>query len=239
MGAVAVLGAALTAAMPAVGNVEVAEAMSAWVPEFCGRGEFAKYGKLTDKQVRKLAALCYIEGGDANGAADVASIMANRYELYGKKKYKNLYKYVRSSGWWFLASEMDEEKAPAKAIAVVSAVLKDGKRTLPGFIDEYDRLGDIKSLSNGKSPMKRKSYSKGVKVGERAGTGGKPREPREGPVTIWSRGSCTLRHKTAYSAGINGGYSPRSAGRARGGPPRCAGAHPPACAPARQRTSRT
>lgn len=164
MGAVAVLGAALAAAMPAVGNVEVAEAKSAWVPEFCGRGEFAKYGKLADKQVRKLAALCYIEGGDANGAADVASIMANRYELYGKKKYKNLYKYVRSSGWWFLASEMDEEKAPAKVIAVVSAVLKDGKRTLPGFIDEYDRLGDIKSLSNGKSPMKRKSYSKGVKV---------------------------------------------------------------------------
>lgn len=164
MGAVAVLGAALAAAMPAVGGVEAAEAKSAWAPEFCGRGEFAKYGKLTDKQVRKLAALCYTEGGDANGAADVASIMANRYELYGRK-HKNLYKYVRNGGWWPLASaEMDEGKAPAKVIAVVSAVLKDGKRTLPCFIDEYDRLGDIKSLSNSKSPMKRKSYSKGVKV---------------------------------------------------------------------------
>ena len=162
---IAFLGAALATVMPASGAIKIADAKtkakSVWTPKFTGKGSFKKYTKLTNEQVSKIASLCYSEAGNVKGSAYIASIMANRYELYGSG-YKNLYSYVRESGWWAqAANRMDNMEATAKVEAVVDAILKTGKRTLPGFIDEYDIVEDIAYISGG-APRQRFTYDKGV-----------------------------------------------------------------------------
>ena len=120
--------------------------------------QFIKY-ELTQDQLEKIASLCYYEQGTAEGAAAEASLIANLFEIKGSSYgsgANGLYNYVRTSGWFASASShMDAKSASDEIIAAVKSVLVDGKRTLPGYIDEHDCIscsrggaGDITSVTN-------------------------------------------------------------------------------------------
>ena len=117
----------------------------------CVANAFTKYN-LTDDQVAQLASLAYQEQGTIKGAAAEASLMANLFEKNGRKYgegAEGLYNYVRNSGWFAYASKhMDARKASSEVIAAVKSVLVDGKRTLPGYIDEHDWINDLSNVSN-------------------------------------------------------------------------------------------
>lgn len=109
---------------------------------------YKKYD-LTDDEIKQIASLCMQEQGSLNGAKAEASIMANLYELSNNDKYKNLYDYVRNSGWFANSGKfMDRKNASDEIIEGVKSVLVDGKRTLPLFVNEHDCLSDIRSVSN-------------------------------------------------------------------------------------------
>ena len=132
------------------------------------KAEFHKYTDLSQSQLIGLAYLCYREQGTPKGAAAEASLIANRYELYGHKKYSSIYTYARNSGWWAHSKSFTSHKSvKEKFLSAVKAVLVDGRRTLPKYVDEHDYMGDIKSVSNnGKSISKRSrgSYIPNVTV---------------------------------------------------------------------------
>lgn len=107
--------------------------------------EFKKYDDLSDEELKEIASLCRVEQTTPEGAAYEATLIANRYELHNGKSYGNLYDYVRDCKWFDEAydhlhrtSELHDDVG-----AAVRAVLVDGKRVLPAYIDEHDRLDDI------------------------------------------------------------------------------------------------
>lgn len=121
-----------------------------------GQGNFATY-TLSDSQLSAIASLAQQEQGSAKGASAEASLMANRFELYGSSYgsgAEGLINYVRKSGWFANAgTHMDRNSASDEIKAAVKAVLVDGKRTLPGYIDEHDCLSDISSATNNGSSI--------------------------------------------------------------------------------------
>lgn len=114
-----------------------------------GVGDFTKYD-LSDEEIMKLARLCRQEQGSNKGIAAEASIMANLYESPRGSKYNSLYDYVRNCGWFAKAAHhMDNGSASDDQIKIVKAVLKDGKRVLPKYVDEHDWFpNDIASAKN-------------------------------------------------------------------------------------------
>ena len=119
--------------------------------------EFTKY-QLTDQELTALTAVAFSEQGwdEPRGASVEASLMANLFELQhngsfnGQTGGTGLYNMVKYSGWFAEVSKYidsgckydynpgnyspvtEEEKA------VVRSVLVDGKRTIPGYVDEHD-----------------------------------------------------------------------------------------------------
>ena len=110
-------------------------------------GIFRTYD-LSDTELLKIARLCQQEQGTARGAAAEASLMANLYEKQGGR-FSSLYEYVRNCGWWANSAHfMDYGSASDAVVNAVSIVLREGKRTLPGYVDEHDCFSDIASVSN-------------------------------------------------------------------------------------------
>lgn len=104
--------------------------------------EGKKYN-LTESQLKSIAYLCQREQGSAKGAAAEASLMANRFELYGKSfgtATDGLYNYIKNSGWWASSKKyMENPDEPTNSIlTAVHEVLVLGKRTLPLYVDEHD-----------------------------------------------------------------------------------------------------
>ena len=110
---------------------------------------FIKY-ELTDQELTGLTAVAYSEQGWGNdeGAAAEASIMANLYELHYSKSYSSLYSFVASGKWFDRADTFIDsgykydydghyEPVTEEEKAIVKSVLVDGKRTLPGYVDEH------------------------------------------------------------------------------------------------------
>lgn len=119
-------------------------------PFRCVAEEFPKYN-LTEDQLKAIASQAYHEQGTPKGAAAEASLMANRFELYGSSfgtGADGLYSYVRDSGW-FAHSEtnMDSYDAPDDVVEAVRDVLVNGKRTLPAYVDEHDCISDLTSVT--------------------------------------------------------------------------------------------
>lgn len=117
-----------------------------------GQGNFVKYD-LSDSQLKGLTSLCIQEQGTVDGAAAEASLMANLFELQGGtfgSGADGLYSYVRNSKWFSnAATYMDNpSRVTDEYLRAVKSVLVDGKRTLPGYIDEHDYLGDIAYVEN-------------------------------------------------------------------------------------------
>lgn len=96
---------------------------------------------LTDVELRGIANVCQHEQGTPEGAAAEASLMANRFELFGVP-YANLFKYVENSGWWGKERAKEHINNPSGAreeiVDAVKEVLVHGKRTLPLYVDEHD-----------------------------------------------------------------------------------------------------
>jgi uncharacterized protein YjdB len=121
---------------------------------------FHKYTDLTETQLKGLARLCQQEQGTAKGAAAEASLMANHMDLRqgNAKKYsingQGLYDYVRYGKWFAHAAKwMDKQDPRADVLEAVRKVLVEGKRTLPGYINEHDCFSDISSATNNGSAI--------------------------------------------------------------------------------------
>lgn len=111
---------------------------------------FRKYN-LSESQLRGIAALCEEEQGSAKGAASEASLLANRFELYGASKgHKTIWDTASSS--WFASksrARLYAQNPSASVLEAVRDVLINGNRKLPNYIDEHDYVGDIGRISTG------------------------------------------------------------------------------------------
>lgn len=106
-----------------------------------GTGSFTQYN-LSDSQLNTLARICIREQGSAKGAAAEASLMANLFELAGGSfgsGADGLYNYVMTSGWFGIPGD---HNAPGSVnneeLTAVKAVLMQGYRTLPKYVNEHD-----------------------------------------------------------------------------------------------------
>lgn len=98
---------------------------------------------LTESQLKSIAMLCQREQSSSIGAAAEASLMANRFELFGSKfgtGATGLYNYIRNSGWWASSKKhMDNVSGlNSTVLSAVRDVLINGNRTLPKYVDEHD-----------------------------------------------------------------------------------------------------
>lgn len=136
---------------------------------FTGNGNFTKFD-LTEDQLKAIAMLCQREQRTPKGAAAEASLMANRLELHGGSKWpvspEGLYNYVRDSKWFAHSKEYmaDTSELNQDVLNAVRTVLVDGKRTLPGYVDEHDYLpDDILSVKNDGNEVNKNDKSKYIK----------------------------------------------------------------------------
>ncbi len=124
-----------------------------------GVGEFEKYTDLTEDQLKALATVALQEQGAGNlkGNAAELSLMANLYEREKNNGYSSVYDYVKRSGWFAnAASYMDSFVTSGNGsiaehpdvLELARIILVQGKRTLPGYVDEHDSLSDIADVTN-------------------------------------------------------------------------------------------
>ena len=106
---------------------------------------------LSDSNLRFLTGICYREQGDSVlGIQAEATLMANRFELYGKNYgtgANGLINYVRTSKYFGPASEMKSidkynlsTNNKNKYIKAVKEVLVNGWKILPPYVDQHDCL---------------------------------------------------------------------------------------------------
>ena len=108
---------------------------------------------LSENELKDIAKICQREQGSAKGAAWEASLMANRFELFGSK-YGNLHNYVLNCKWWAPANNGSYKTTNLKSDVLnsVRQVLINGQRQVPLYVDEHDWTGDItKIVTNGKT----------------------------------------------------------------------------------------
>ena len=107
---------------------------------------YKKYN-LSQEDLEYLTGVCVREQGSAQGAAAEASLIANRFELYGSK-YSSMANYVKKSGWF--ASSDQKHSFNNEQLEAVKDVLVNGNRTLPAYVDEHDCYNcNNSSCSNG------------------------------------------------------------------------------------------
>ena len=100
--------------------------------------------QLTDSQLRGLAIICQREQGTVDGAKAEASLMANRFELFGSNYGtggNGLYNYVASSGWFGSGASSymaNTSGLKSEILGAVKEVLVLGKRSLDPYVDEHD-----------------------------------------------------------------------------------------------------
>ena len=152
--------------------------------ESSGESFIGKTYQLSEHELKTIAHVCQEEqGNNSDGITAEATLIANRYELYGKD-FKSIYDYVIRSGWFAAANEADPNQASDKGIAGVTMVLEKGQRVFPLYVDDHDcwdcnskekyrfpqgYKGDICSLDNNgnkltglKEIKNRDNYQKGI-----------------------------------------------------------------------------
>lgn len=113
----------------------------------------AKKYDLTDEQVNQISILCQrLASDDLTMVAAEASLLANRYELYGSSSDMSgdaLLNYMTSSNYWGADSldYMKDRDVNTTASYVVRDVLMYGHRVLPLYVDERQFISD-RSLYN-------------------------------------------------------------------------------------------
>lgn len=125
-----------------------------------GIGSFEKYLDLTEDELKAIATVSIAEQGAGNleGNAAEISLMANLYERDKDKGYSSVYDYVKRSGWFANAASYMDTFATnngngsvvdyPEVLELAKIILVQGKRTLPGYIDEHDYVGDIAYATN-------------------------------------------------------------------------------------------
>jgi hypothetical protein len=105
---------------------------------------------LTDSQLKGIAVICQKEQGTVTGAKAEATLIANRFELFGSSYGTDgtgLYNYVAKSGWWgkektttsYMQSTKNLQNLDSNILATVKQVLVYGDRTaLAPYVDEHD-----------------------------------------------------------------------------------------------------
>ncbi len=109
--------------------------------------------RLSESDLKDIAKICQQEQGSAKGAAWEASLIANRFELFGSK-YGDIHTYVLKCGWWAPANKGTYKNANLNpdVLNSVRQVLIEGQRMIPLYVDEHDWTGDIsKIVTNGKT----------------------------------------------------------------------------------------
>lgn len=93
---------------------------------------------LDDETIRKLVSKAITEqGNDVTGVGFELSLMANLYELQGRK-YGSILNYVMNSGWFGNAAAYMNGNPGPELMAVGRDVLVNGNRTLPLYVNEHD-----------------------------------------------------------------------------------------------------
>ena len=93
---------------------------------------------LDDETIRKLVSKAVTEqGNDVTGVGFELSIMANLYELQGRK-YGSILNFVTNSGWFGNAAAYMNGNPGPELMAVGRDVLVNGNRTLPLYVNEHD-----------------------------------------------------------------------------------------------------
>ena len=115
----------------------------------------AKTYDLTDEQINQISILCQrLASDDLNEVAAEASLLANRYELYGSSSDTSgdaLLNYMISSKYWGTDSSdyMKDRDVNTTASYVVRDVLMQGHRALPLYVDERQFVSDRSSYKDG------------------------------------------------------------------------------------------
>lgn len=127
---------------------------------------FTRY-ELSDEQYLHLARVAYNEQGSLKGAAAEASLMCNLFEnCYSS--YGDVYNFVRNSGWFSCSKDvMDYGSCPDEIVKIVTAVIREGKRTVPRYVDDHDCFNDIISARNNGEEISirdRSAYISGVTI---------------------------------------------------------------------------
>ena len=103
-----------------------------------------------DRVLSQIAVLCQrLASDDPMGIAMEASLLANRYELYGSDA-QDLEAYMVDSGYWGedAASYGTSYHASELNIAIVEDVLVRGYRQLPLYVDAHAGRSDIQSQNS-------------------------------------------------------------------------------------------
>ena len=116
---------------------------------------------MTRGQIEQIARLCVQEQGVSEaGVKGEASLMMNLARKHGR----DIYDYVRNSGWFSKAKFwMENGSATQRQVDWVADVLINGNTTLPPYVDEHDCFSDIRSISTG-DVRDRSAYIKDVTV---------------------------------------------------------------------------
>lgn len=120
-------------------------------------GKFPTY-QLNDAQIKGVANIIEHEQPGMSGMLAEASLMANQTDENGDDKATVERLVAQATGGWF-AHGKDRFYNPgspsADAIKAAKAVMLNGKRTLPRYVDEHDCFSDIASVTtNGSSVSK-------------------------------------------------------------------------------------
>ena len=113
------------------------------------KGEFPTYA-LNDSQIKGVANILQHEQPGLDGMLAEASLMANLTDKMGDENatVENLVKKA-TSGWFAYGSSRfyNHGNPSADAIKAAKAVMLNGKRTIPRYIDEHDWLNDLTSVT--------------------------------------------------------------------------------------------
>lgn len=138
-----------------------------------GIGEFEKYN-LTEDELKALATVALQEQGSGNGVGNAAelSLMVNLYEREKNNGYTSVYDYVKRSGWFANASSYMDSFCTSNGNGSVASnpevleyariIFVQGKRTLPGYVDEHDCTSDIAYVTNDGAGIDKNSPSQYV-----------------------------------------------------------------------------
>lgn len=138
-----------------------------------GIGEFEKYN-LTEDELKALATVALQEQGQGNGVGNAAelSLMVNLYEREKDNGYSSVYDYVKRSGWFANASSYMDSFCTSNGNGSIASnpevleyakiIFVQGKRTLPGYVDEHDSTLDIAYVTNDGASIDKNSPSQYV-----------------------------------------------------------------------------
>lgn len=106
---------------------------------------------LSDSQIETIAILCQrLASDDLTLVAAEASLLANRFELYGFDN-KNIVDYMISSGYWGadVSNYLQDHDVNEMVSYVIRDVLVNGHRVLPVYIDERQAMDSVDSFHIG------------------------------------------------------------------------------------------